>query len=153
MAIFGQNHGLTTLQKCQFFDLQNFLLLQPIKTFFRQKIVKDIFLAYIAPKKSIWKNGHFLNQNHGLTPLKKCQFFNFLNCFFYSLKRLFFGLKCRKRNFPFLYCQKNKKQNLEKYPFLNQKNGLTPLEKCQFFDFLNFLFLQPREAFFPFRIS
>ena len=30
---------------------------------------------------------------------------------------------------------------LEKWPFLDQNHGLTPLEKCQFFDFLNFLFL------------
>ena len=77
-----QNHGLTPLEKCQFLDFLNFLLLQPIKTFFRQKIVKDIFLAYIAPPKNIWKNGHFFNQSHGLTPLKKREFFEFLNSFF-----------------------------------------------------------------------
>ena len=31
---------------------------------------------------------------------------------------------------------------------LEENDGLTPLEKCQFFDFLNFLFLLPRKAFF-----
>ena len=48
---------------------------------------------------------------------------------------------------------KKKVQNVEKWPFLDQNHGLTPLEKCQFFDFLNFLFLQPRKKFFRSRIS
>ena len=34
-----------------------------------------------------------------------------------------------------------KKKKLEKWPFLDQNHGLTPLEKCQFFDFLDFMFL------------
>ena len=33
------------------------------------------------------------------------------------------------------------KKKLEKWQFLDQNHGLTPLEKSQFFDFLNFLFL------------
>ena len=40
------------------------------------------------------------------------------------------------------------KKMLEKWPYLDQNHGLTPLEKLQFFDILNFLFLQPRKAFF-----
>ena len=36
----------------------------------------------------------------------------------------------------------------QKWPFLDQKHGLTPLEKSQFFYFLNFFFLQPITAFF-----
>ena len=51
--------------------------------------------------------------------------------------------------FPGLY---SKKKKLEKWPFLDQNNGLTPLEKCEFFDFLNFLFLYPRKEFFRSRI-
>ena len=43
-----------------------------------------------------------------------------------------------------------KKKKLEKWPFLDQNHGLTPLEKCQFFDFLNFLFSDSRKAFFSF---
>ena len=35
----------------------------------------------------------------------------------------------------------SKKIKFEKWPFLDQNHGLTRLEKCQFFDFLNFLFL------------
>ena len=47
----------------------------------------------------------------------------------------------------------NKKKKLEKWPFLDQNHGLTVLENCQLFDVLNFLFLQPRKAFFRSRIS
>ena len=46
-----------------------------------------------------------------------------------------------------------KKKKLQKWPFLNLNNGLNPLEKCQFFDFLNFLFLQPKKVFCRSRIS
>ena len=42
----------------------------------------------------------------------------------------------------------HKKLKLEKRPFLDQNHGLTPLGKCQFFDFLKFLFLWRRKAFF-----
>ena len=64
---------------------------------------------------------------------------------------VFFGVEYRKRHCPSLYCLKKKK--LEKGPFLDLNHGLTPLEKCQFFDCLNFLFLWPRKAFFCSRIS
>ena len=42
---------------------------------------------------------------------------------------------------------------MKKETFLDQNHELTPLEKCQFLDFLNFLFLDPRKAFFRSRIS
>ena len=48
----------------------------------------------------------FLDQNHGLTPFEKCQFFDFLDVFFYSLERCFFVVEYRKRHFPGLYCLK-----------------------------------------------
>ena len=58
----------------------------------------------------------------------------------------FFVLEYRKRHFPVLYWVKKKVGKMT--IFKNQNHGLTPLEKCQFFDFLNFLFLKPRKAFF-----
>ena len=54
-----------------------------------QNIVKDIFLAYFAKKKS-WKNGHIPTKTIRLTPLEKCEFFDFLNFLFYSLESRFF---------------------------------------------------------------
>ena len=68
----------------------------------------------------------------------KISIFRIFKVFFYSLERRFSVLEYRKRHFPSLYCLKKK---LEKWPFLDQNHGLTPLEKCQFFDFLNLLFL------------
>ena len=44
-------------------------------------MVKDIFLAYIALKKKLEK-WPFLDQNHGLNPLEKCQVLDFLNFLF-----------------------------------------------------------------------
>ena len=75
-----------------------------------------------------------------LTPLQKSQFFDCLNFFYFiAYKGVLFVLEYRKRYFPGLIFLKKKK--LEKWQFLDQNHGLTPLEKCQFFDFLNFLFL------------
>ena len=73
-----------------------------------------------------------------------------LSCF-HSVEKRFFALEYRKRYFPGLYCKKIKK--LKKWPFFDQNHGLTPLQKCQFFDVLNFLFLYPRRGFFRSRIS
>ena len=42
---------------------------------------------------------------------------------------------------------------MEKWPFFHQTHGLTPLEKSQFLDFLNFFFLEARKTFFRSRIS
>ena len=81
----------------------------------------------------------FLGQNHGLTPFEKCQFFDFFNFFFLLRKRSLFILEYRKRHYFWPILQKKKKS--EKWQFLDQNHGLTPLKKCQFFDFLNFFFL------------
>ena len=50
----------------------------------------------------------FLHQNHGLTPLEKCQFFNFWTCCFYSLQRRFLVLEYRNKHFLGLYWLKEK---------------------------------------------
>ena len=51
----------------------------------------------------------------------------------------FFSLEYRKK--PFFWPLLPEKNSLKKSPFLDQNYGLTPLEKCQFVDDLNFLFL------------
>ena len=42
------------------------------------------------------------------------------------------------------------KKNLEKQPFLDQKHGLNPLEKCQFFDLFELLLFIAQKAVFSF---
>ena len=39
------------------------------------------------------------------------------------------------------------KKMLEKWPFLDQNHGLTHFEKYKFFNFMKFLFLQPKRRF------
>ena len=84
------------------------------------------------------KKWPFLDQNHGLTPLKKCQFFDFFNFFFYSLGRRFSFLEYSKTRFPGLYYIK---KNLENWLFFDQSHGLTPLGKSELLEFLNVFFL------------
>ena len=74
-------------------------------------------------RETLWKNVSFTTFS--------------ISCF-YSLKRRFFVPEYRKRHFPGLY---SLNQKVGKMAILDQKHGLTPLEKSQFFDFLNFLFL------------
>ena len=51
----------------------------------------------------------FFDQNHGLTPLEKSQFFDFLNFFFfYGLERRFSGVEYSKTHFSGLYCLKER---------------------------------------------
>ena len=126
---FGKMSIFWTFWTCCFYSLE--------RRFFDLEYHKSHFPGLYCLKKNFQK-WQFLNQIHGLTFLEKCQFLHFLNFFFYNLERRFFVLEYRKRHFPSLYCKKRK---LEKWPFLDQNRGLTPLGKCQFFDFFNLLFL------------
>ena len=152
MAIFGPKPWVNPFRKMSIFRLFELLVFIAQKGIFFlfQNIVKHIFVAYIALKKKL-ENGLFLDQNYGLTPLETCKFFRIFELLvFIAQKGVFFVLEYCKRLFPGLYCLKVK---LGKMGILDQNHGLTPLEKCQFFDFLNFLFLQLRKAFFRSRIS
>ena len=121
--------------------------------FFLLEYRKRHYLGLYCLKKKPWKNDHFLDQSHGLTPLVKCQFFHFSNFFFYiySLETRFYVLEYRKRRFPGLYFLKKKVG--KNGHFLTKSKGY-PLSKNEiFFHFLNLLFLLARMAFFRSRIS
>ena len=91
---------------------------------------KRHFPGQYCLKKKTWKNGHFWTETMG--------FFRLLELFvFIAWKGVFSFLNIIKGIFLAYIAWKKK---LEKCPFLSQYIGLTPLEKCQFFDFLNFLF-------------
>ena len=74
----------------------------------------------------------------------KCQFFDCLIFFFYSLERRFFVLEYLKRYFPGLYCLKRKNW---KIAIFGPKRWVNHLWKCQFFDFLIFLFYSLEKRF------
>ena len=82
-----------------------------------------------------------------VNPFGKMSIFRLLELLvFIAQKGVFLILKYRKRHFPGLYGLR--KKHLEKWPFLDQIQGLTPLEKCQFYDFLNFLFFTASKRVF-----
>ena len=101
MAIFGPKPwvNISTFWTSYFYSLE--------KRFFALKYRKRHFPNLYCLKKNLEK-WPFLDQNHVLTPLEKCQFFNVLNVLFYSLERRFFALKYRNRHFTGLYCLKKK---------------------------------------------
>ena len=151
MAIFGPKPWVNPFGKMSIFRLFQLLVFIAQKDVFSfQNIVKDIFLAYIALKIKLEK-WPFLDQNHGLTALDKCQFFDFFNFSFLQPRKAFFRSRISYKTFAWPILPEKRK--LEKWPFLDQNHGLTPLEKCQFFDFFNFFFLQPGQSFFWSRIS
>ena len=145
-----QNHGLTPLEKPQFFDFFNFFFLQPKKAFFCFRISQNTFSGTILHLKKNMEKVPFLDQNHGLTPLEKSQFFHFLNfLFFIGQKGVFLFQKIVKHIFLAYIAYK---KDVEKWPFFEQNHWLTPLEKSPFFNSFNVLFLQARKAFFCSRI-
>ena len=75
-----------------------------------------------------------------VNPFGKMAILTFLTSCFYSLKKRYFVVEYRKRQFPGLFSPPLPRK-LKKWPFLDQNHGLTSLEKWQFFDFLNLFFL------------
>ena len=75
-----------------------------------------------------------------VNPFPKIAIFStFWTSCFYRLDGRLFVLEYRKTNFSCSIMIKKKK--IEKWPILDQNHGLTPLQKSQFFHFLNLLFL------------
>ena len=83
VAIFRPKPWVNRFRKMSIFRIfELFVIIALIGFFWFYNIVKDIFLAYIAKKKQKLEKWPFLDQNHGFTPLKTCQFFDFLNFLF-----------------------------------------------------------------------
>ena len=86
------------------------------------------------------KNSSFEGKSFELgLGLGKCQFSDFLNFLFLWARKLFFVVEYRNKTSSWTILPKKKR--IQKWPFLDLSHWLTSLEKCQFFDFLNFLFL------------
>ena len=130
MAIFGQKSWVNRFGKMSMFRLFQLLVFIAQKgVFWFQNIVKDLFLAYIAPPKKLEK-WLFLGQNHGLTPLKKCQFFDFLNFLFLQLRKAFFGSRISLKTFSWPILPKKK---VGKEAIFKQKPWVNPFEKMSMF--------------------
>ena len=148
LPFLDQNNGLTRLEKCQFFDFLNFLFLQPRKAFFVLEYRKRHFLGLYCLKKKVRKMAIF-GPKPWVNPFGKMSIFRLFELLvFIAMKGVFSFQNIIKDIFSCLYYLKKKVGKMDIFgpkPF--------PLEKCQFFYFLNFLFLQPRKVFFFSRIS
>ena len=92
------------------------------------------------------ENWPFFDQNNGLTPLEKCQFFGFLDFLCYSVERRFFVLEYRKRHFPALNSLKRK---VAKMAIYGPKPRINPFPKMSIFlTFLTFCFYSVERRFF-----
>ena len=112
-----------------------------------QNILKDIFLAYIAKKTKVETMAIF-GPKPCVNPFGKMSIFPLFDLLVFIALKGAFSVQIIVKDIFLAYVSEKKK--LKKWPFLNQNHGL---EKCQFFDLLNFLFLQPRKAFFCSRMS
>ena len=130
------------------FHLRVFIAQKGVFSF--KNIVKDIFLPFIIFKKKMEKQPIF-DQNHGLTPFRKISIFGLFQLRVFIAQKGVFSFQNIVKDIFFPYIIFKKK--IEKSPIFDQNHGLTPLEKSQFLDFFNFVFLQPRKAFFHSRIS
>ena len=152
MLIFGPKpwvHQFGKMSIFPFFELLVFIAQEGV--FLVQNIVKDIFLAYITSKGKVEK-WPFLKLKPWVNPFGKMSIFRLFEVLVFIAQKGVFWFQNIVKVIFLAYIVTTEK--VKKWPFLDQNHGLTPSEKCQFFDVLNFLLLQPRQAFFFFsRIS
>ena len=148
MAIFGPKPN--PLQKCQFFDFLKFSFYSVERRFLSLEYHKRRLPGLFCLIKKIGKMAIFRPKTI-VIPFGKMSIFPLFELLLLIAQKGVFSFQNFVRNIFLAYTAKKKK--LKKWPFLDQNHGLTPLQKCQFFDSLNFLFLQPRKVFFRSRIS
>ena len=151
MAIFGPKPWVYPFGKMSIFRLFGILVFIGQKSVLSfQNIIKDIFLAYIALKKKVGKMAIF-GPKPWVNPFGKMSIFRLFELLVFIAQKGVLSFQNIVKDIFWPILPKKRKQ--EKWPYLDQNHGFTPLEKCQFFDFLNSLFLWPRKAFFGSRIS
>ena len=147
MAIFRPKPWVNLFGKMSIFRLFELLDFTAQKGLFPfQNIMKDIFLAYIAKKKSL-KNGHFWTKTMGKPLWKNVNFSTFSTYCFHSLERLFSVLEYHKRYFPGLYCIKNK---IGKMAIFGPKPWVIPFGKMSFFHLFELVVFILQNNVFPF---
>ena len=100
--ILDKHHGLTPLEKFQFFDFFNFFFYSLQRRFLLLEYSKTHFPGLYCPKKKGRKQPIF-NQNHAPNPLEKFQFFDFSNFFFSQPTQTFFRARILYNTFFLTY--------------------------------------------------
>ena len=122
--------------------------------FFRE--YRETFSWPIVAKKKNIKKLTIFDQNHGLAPLGKFQFFNFFSFLFSSSRKTFFRSRISWHTFSWPIFPKIK--TWKNCQFFYQNHGLTPLENSTFSTFwtscfysveTRFFFLEYRDTHFP----
>ena len=129
MAIFGPKPWVNPFEKILIFRLfKVFVFIVQKGVFSFQSIVKDSSWSILA-KKKVGKMAIF-DQNYGLTPLEKCQFFDFLNFLFLQLRKAFFGSRISLKTFSWPILPKKK---VGKEAIFKQKPRVNPFGKMSIF--------------------
>ena len=126
---FGKNSIFRLSQHLVFIAQKGLLLLQ--------NTIKHIFLAYIALQKEDGKMANF-GPKPWTSPFGKNSIFRLSQHLVFKAQNGLLSLQNTIKHFSWPTFPQKKK--MEKWPMLDQNHGLTPLEKTQFFDFLNILF-------------
>ena len=151
MAIFGTKPWVYAFGKMSIFSnfkTSCFYSLQ--RRFYVLEYHKRHFPGLNCLKKKVGKMAIF-GLKSWVNPFEKKSIFRLFELLVFIAQKGVFSFQNILKDIFLAYIATKKK--FEKSPFLDQNHGLTPFEKCLFFDFLNFLFLQLRKAFFRFRIS
>ena len=151
MPNFGPKPWTNPFRKNSLFRLsQNLVFIAKKGVLSLQNTIKHIFLAYIALKKEDGKMANF-GPKPWTNPFGKNSIFRLSQHLVFIAQKGVLSLQNTIKHIFLAHIALKKK--MEKWPILDQNHGLTPLNKTQFFDFFNFLFPQPKKAFFRWRIS
>ena len=143
MVIFGPKPRVDPFGKKLIFDCLNFFFYSLKRRFFVLQYRKSHFPGLYCVKRKFGKICHFWTKTMAFGKMSTFRLFELF--VFIAQKGIFWFQNIVKDIFLAYNALKEK---LEKCPFLDEDHRLTPLEKGQFFDFLKFLFLQLRQAFF-----
>ena len=108
-------------------------------------IIEHYFQSYFE-EKQIKKKITFFDQKHGLTPLEKCDFWDFERLKLLWRIKVFFSIQNIIKHY--FQCYFEEKQIKKKITVFDQKHGLTPLKKCDFWVFERLNFLWPKKVSF-----
>ena len=136
LHFFDQKQGLTPLEKCRFWDLKKFHFYSPKQFLFYLKLYWALFLVLFWPNLNTEKLGIFW---------PKAWFLRRWKILFLWTKKVSFSSRTSLKliSSPFFWPKKIKKE----IEFFGQRHGLTPLEKCHFWDFEKLCFHSQKRFF------
>ena len=97
------------------------------------------------------KELQLFDQNHGLSPLQKCQFCLLFKSTFVLFRKAYFLTRTSPNTFSGCIFHKTKRK--QNFKFLTKNHGLSPLQKCQFCGFLKAMFFLFRKGCLLYKTS